>query len=177
MKSIANKLTILRMLLAPVCIFLLINSYYLYALIVLLFGALTDYLDGYIARKYNQESELGGILDPIADKVLVIPCLIFFVCTGFLNIYLVGILAGRDILVTIIRLRDLQKHEVYDKANMMGKLKTVLIFAILSIAMLVDIFDFALLQSLAFPLANGLLLLALVLSLSGSLKFLNNSRV
>lgn len=176
-KSFANKLTIFRIVLAPITLFFLMTSNYVYALLLLLLGALTDYLDGYVARRYRQESQIGGILDPIADKVLIIPCLIFFVCTRLLNPYLVAILVIRDIAVTLIRLQDLRKHEIYDKANNLGKIKTVLGFVILSLAMLVHIFDFSLIQNLLVPIVNSLLLLAVVLSLSGSLKFLKHSRV
>ncbi|MDA0771497.1 MAG: CDP-diacylglycerol--glycerol-3-phosphate 3-phosphatidyltransferase [Cyanobacteria bacterium] len=177
MKSLANNLTISRIILAPIILLLLVSSQYLYALILFILAALTDYFDGYIARKYEQESQMGGILDPIADKLVIIPCLIFFSCSGLLNPLLVGILASRDIAVTVIRLKDLKKHEVYDKANMMGKLKTVLSFVILSLAMLIHITAIGVSMTILGYIVNALLLLALVLSLSGSLKFLKGSVV
>ena len=64
------------MLLAPIILVSLIFSNYLICVILFFLAGLTDYFDGYLARKYNAESELGEILDPIADKILVVFILI-----------------------------------------------------------------------------------------------------
>jgi len=69
-------MTIARMLLAPIILVSLIFSNYLICVLLFFLAGLTDYFDGYLARKYNAESELGEILDPIADKILVVFILI-----------------------------------------------------------------------------------------------------
>ena len=72
MSKIINLITISRILLGPV-IFLLILYFdrYFIALMLFLIAGITDYVDGYLARKYNKVSTLGEILDPIADKILI----------------------------------------------------------------------------------------------------------
>jgi cardiolipin synthase len=73
MKNFVLGLTLLRLILSPIIFILIVffESYWL-ALIFFLIAATTDYYDGLLARKYNVESKLGAILDPIADKVLVV---------------------------------------------------------------------------------------------------------
>jgi len=75
--NLANLLTIIRIFLIPVFIILIGYNKPLWALIVFAIAGLTDALDGYIARKFNQETLLGKILDPIADKSLLISSFIF----------------------------------------------------------------------------------------------------
>ena len=76
MTNLINFMTIARMLLAPIILVSLIFSNYLICVLLFFLAGLTDYFDGYLARKYNAESELGEILDPIADKILVVFILI-----------------------------------------------------------------------------------------------------
>ena len=76
MTNFINFMTIARMLLAPIILVSLIFSNYLICVLLFFLAGLTDYFDGYLARKYNAESELGEILDPIADKILVVFILI-----------------------------------------------------------------------------------------------------
>ena len=73
MSTIINILTLSRIFLAALIYILLISpDGYLMALILFFLAGMTDYLDGYLARKYNAVSELGEILDPIADKILIL---------------------------------------------------------------------------------------------------------
>ena len=76
MTNFINFMTIARMLLAPIILVSLIFSNYLICVLLFFLAGLTDYFDGYLARKYDAESELGEILDPIADKILVVFILI-----------------------------------------------------------------------------------------------------
>jgi len=76
MTNLINFITIARMLLAPIILVFLIFENYLICTVLFFLAGLTDYFDGYLARKYNAESEFGEILDPIADKILVIFILI-----------------------------------------------------------------------------------------------------
>ena len=71
--TIINLLTFSRILISIIIFaFLVIDSYYLLALFLFLIAGLTDYFDGFLARKYHATSQMGEILDPIADKILVI---------------------------------------------------------------------------------------------------------
>lgn len=78
--TIPNFLTLLRILFVPVFIYLYLNGYHIYSAVMILVCGATDFLDGYIARHYNQISELGKAMDPFADKLLqfaIVFCLIF----------------------------------------------------------------------------------------------------
>ena len=76
MTKFINFMTVARMLLAPIILIFLIFGNYLVCVLLFFIAGLTDYFDGYFARKYNAVSELGEILDPIADKILVVFILI-----------------------------------------------------------------------------------------------------
>ena len=76
MANFINFITIARIFLAPIILVFLIFGNYLVCVLLFLLAGLTDYFDGYFARKYNAVSELGEILDPIADKILVVFILI-----------------------------------------------------------------------------------------------------
>jgi|TARA_B100000214_G_C23843514_1_gene569965 CDP-diacylglycerol--glycerol-3-phosphate 3-phosphatidyltransferase len=76
MTNFINFITIARIFLAPIILVFLIFGNYLACVLLFFLAGLTDYYDGYLARKYNAESELGEILDPIADKILIVFILI-----------------------------------------------------------------------------------------------------
>ena len=101
-----NLLTYTRIILAFV-IYILIsfNNSYLLALILFLFAGLTDYFDGFLARKYSLTSSVGEILDPIADKILIV--FLFFALALNLSSYLIGffgsIIIAREIWVSALR--------------------------------------------------------------------------
>ena len=76
MTNFINFITIARIFLAPIILVFLIFGNYLACVLLFFIAGLTDYYDGFLARKYNAESELGEILDPIADKILIVFILI-----------------------------------------------------------------------------------------------------
>jgi CDP-diacylglycerol--glycerol-3-phosphate 3-phosphatidyltransferase len=109
----ANKITILRILLVPFFVVQLLyygetgdELYRLLAILSFAIAALTDALDGYIARRYNQHSELGAILDPLADKLLLVLGLVFLSLNHRphleqLPLWLVATVFSRDLLLLI----------------------------------------------------------------------------
>ena len=106
MSYFINFLTIFRILAASfIFILLMYPSGYLLALSLFLISSLTDYFDGYLARKYSLESELGAILDPIADKILILFVLIAISIN--LSSYFIGFLSSiiimREIWVSALR--------------------------------------------------------------------------
>ena len=124
----ANIITILRILLVPVYVYFAISfpgEYReLYAALIFLVISLTDFLDGYIARKYNQITDFGKFLDPLADKILVISAFVIFVSQGKLSPIMTIVVIAREFLVTSIRLVAAGNGTVI-AASMSGKLKTV----------------------------------------------------
>ncbi len=126
--NLPNKLTVLRILLVPVFSALLMFSFiphnFLFALIVFIFTAYTDYLDGKIARRDNLITDFGKIMDPLADKIMVISALICFVALDLTNVWFVILIMFREFGVTSIRLVA-SGSGVVIPANIWGKLKTV----------------------------------------------------
>ena len=72
MRGIPNAITLLRLLLTPVIAMLLVERYYVAGFVIYVFAALSDGLDGYLARRFNVTSRVGALLDPVADKLIVI---------------------------------------------------------------------------------------------------------
>jgi CDP-diacylglycerol---glycerol-3-phosphate 3-phosphatidyltransferase len=131
--NLPNQLTGLRLLLAIVMFGLIAWEHYLTSTVLFVIAAGTDWLDGYFARKYNQVTTLGRILDPFADKVIVCGTLIFVVAipemleTGpwGLRPWMVVVIVGRELLVTALR-SFLEDQGSDFSAKMSGKLKMVL---------------------------------------------------
>lgn len=102
MKNIAhlpNTITIARIALAPVLILLLKNEKYVAALMIFIIAGLSDALDGYIAKQYNLVSRLGAILDPLADKILLVSAYIMLSILGPVPFWLVLSVVFRDLLI------------------------------------------------------------------------------
>ena len=98
--NVPNMLTILRLLLVPallLCFFLIPGEDHLVAMIIFFVASLTDVLDGLIARKTNQITPYGVVLDPLADKLLKISTLVAFCIVGIIPVWLVSILVFIDV--------------------------------------------------------------------------------
>lgn len=123
-----NKITIFRTLIIPffiICLLINIIPYRFYlALIIFIVAAITDHLDGKIARKYNQITSFGKFLDPLADKMLIMSAFICFVELNLVGSVPVIIILFRDALVTAIRLVAANKG-ITIAANVFGKIKTL----------------------------------------------------
>ena len=104
--SIPNSLTIFRILLTPVFVILLFaESSFLkqIALVVYIVAALTDYYDGWVARRYGYISRWGKFLDPLADKILSASALFSFAYLQLVNAWMVWVIVIRDLLITALR--------------------------------------------------------------------------
>jgi cardiolipin synthase len=101
--TIANLLTVFRIALAAPFLFLVREGRFGYALLIFFVASITDFADGYVARRFDQQSPLGRLLDPIADKLLTTAG---FIVMGFRNgefdplpLWLVVAVVGRDVLI------------------------------------------------------------------------------
>ena len=94
--NLANSLTLMRALLAPLMAYLLLGGQFVAALAVLAIAGLSDALDGYVARRFNQITRFGAFLDPFADKLLIVATVIPLACIGRLPLWLVLLIVGRD---------------------------------------------------------------------------------
>ena len=122
----ANKLTMLRVVLIPVFLILLywdVPFHMLYALVIFILASVTDFVDGYIARHYNMITDFGKFMDPMADKMLVMAALLWFVQMGRLPAWAMLIVIVREFAVTALRLMAVERGRVI-AAAWSGKVKT-----------------------------------------------------
>ncbi len=157
-----NKLTIFRILLVPIMVMIsLINIpveilgiqlKFIIIDIIFIIGALTDKLDGYLARKNNQITNFGKFLDPIADKILVISAMLILVEANKLPAWIPIIIITREFAVSGYRLIAVEQNGKVIAANMWGKLKTVTQMIAISLAFLdVNSFGDVFLKELTVP--------------------------
>ena len=141
--NIPNLITWLRILLIPVfvTVFYLSDNTLsahlknLLSMSVFILASLTDWLDGYLARKLNQNSAFGAFLDPVADKLMVAAALIVLVELGRANAIIAFIIIGREITISALREWMAQLGESKSVAvSMIGKIKTT--FQMVAITML-----------------------------------------
>ena len=101
-----NQLTILRIILTPVFLFLFLSGEPLLvqiSCVVFIIAAITDWYDGWLARKFNYITDWGKFMDPLADKILTSTAFIAFVIVGVLPLWMVLLIIVRDLIVTLIR--------------------------------------------------------------------------
>lgn len=176
--NLANKITIFRILLVPFLVVLLqpyphwldnevpvfahLNQYGMYyAALLFVFTAATDKVDGYVARKYNMVTNLGKLLDPLADKLLISVVLIMLVLLHMVSSWIAIVIIGREIIITAIRSAASNKGIVL-AADKYGKIKMV--FQVIAItAILLKNYPFALF--LDFPVDQFLLYIAVLLTI------------
>ncbi len=151
--NLPNKLTILRMCLVPFFIFFAlmqnISGNWLIAGIIFIVAAITDYLDGAIARKYNIVTDFGKFMDPLADKVMVVSALIVLIPTQIVHPVVVIIIIAREFAVNGIRMLAASSDGNVIAANWWGKVKTVLQIVAVILAFLVLHLDSVVISPLA----------------------------
>jgi CDP-diacylglycerol--glycerol-3-phosphate 3-phosphatidyltransferase len=125
--NIANRLTVARIILTFVFMFFL-SWHGLWAkvasLAIFIFAALSDFFDGRIAHKKNMVTDFGKLMDPIADKILVLAAFTVFVQMQLIDAWMFVIIVSREILITSLRLFALNKGKVLSAAKA-GKHKTI----------------------------------------------------
>ena len=133
--NLPNKLTMLRVILVPVFMVFAAFSRYgtaeynqvfmLVAGIVFAVASITDFLDGYIARKYHLVTDFGKFMDPLADKCLTTAAFIYMVADGICSPVVLAVILFREFAVAGVRMIAAESGTVI-AANMWGKVKTVL---------------------------------------------------
>lgn len=143
--NIANRITLLRILLTFVFMFFLFYQGLwakVTSLLIFSFAAASDLFDGWLAHKRNMVTDFGKLMDPIADKILVLAAFVAFVQMQLIESWMFVIIISREILITSLRLFALNKGKVL-AATKMGKHKTLsqisVIFAILGFIVLKEI--------------------------------------
>ena len=123
LKTTANKITLTRIIIVPVFLVLAYRGHRYGALAVYIIACLSDAADGYIARHYNQISNFGKFMDPLADKILVLAAMCFFTENGQMPGWAVAVVLFREFAVSGLRLLAVEQGKVI-AAAWSGKFKT-----------------------------------------------------
>ncbi len=125
--NLPNKLTILRIFLTAIFIIFISLSGLapkIIAFFIFIIASLTDYYDGYLARRYNQVTDFGKLMDPIADKILILSAFLAFVQLQLIGAWMVIVIFSREALITGLRIFAISRGKVLE-AEAAGKHKTV----------------------------------------------------
>jgi CDP-diacylglycerol---glycerol-3-phosphate 3-phosphatidyltransferase len=125
--NVPNVLTVVRILLVPVLVVALLDKTGggdLLAAIVFAVASLTDAIDGYLARTRNWVTTFGKLMDPIADKLLIVAALVALVSRGRLEAWVAMVIISREFAVTVLRVATGAGQGVVISASLLGKLKT-----------------------------------------------------
>jgi CDP-diacylglycerol--glycerol-3-phosphate 3-phosphatidyltransferase len=125
--NVPNVLTVVRILLVPVLVVALLEKTSggdLLAAIVFAIASLTDAIDGYLARSRNWVTTFGKLMDPIADKLLIIAALVALVSLGRLEAWVAMVIIAREFAVTVLRVAAGAQQGVVISASSFGKVKT-----------------------------------------------------
>lgn len=170
MKKFVMGLTYLRMFLAPIIILpFIIKNYFFVSIILFLVASITDFFDGFLARKFNSESKLGASLDPIADKILIVFLLIGIsvhtadifvgVCSSFI--------IAREIFVAGLREAEAASFTKNLEVSFFAKLKTTFQF----ITVLIYLVGFSYDNALLIFLGSWALFLTMLITLKTGLEY------
>lgn len=190
--NVPNKLTIARLLISLLIVILLlfpfdrlnisfysffvgnvlINLKYVIAGVLFIIASLTDFLDGYIARKYGFITNTGKMLDAIADKVLVNSVLIVLASQGFINALIPVVIVLRDIIVNAIKMEAASKGKVV-AAIKSGKVKT----ASLMIGITLIFFNNLPFELINLRVADFLLYFATIMSIISMIEYYNMNKL
>jgi cardiolipin synthase len=165
MLNLANCLTLFRILTIPIFLEFLAYHFYLEALLVFAVGGFTDFLDGYVARRMNQQTALGSYLDPVADKLLVITSFVMLGSIGGIPVWLTVIVVARDILILLgyAIIYVLVDERMQVRPSAIGKWSTTLQLFTLALALLM-LHDPELISGLALDVLIAASALATVIS-------------
>lgn len=137
MNTTANKITVLRIILVPVFMVLLYLGHPYWALAVYIIACVSDFVDGKIARKYNQITDFGKFMDPLADKMLVLAAMCYFIEAGLIPGWVVAVVLLREFGVSGLRLLAVEQGIVI-AAAWSGKIKTGVTMVALGVLILAE---------------------------------------
>lgn len=190
--NLPNKITVSRLVLSVIIIIILIFPFdtvgitlprlfinemlvvdikYFVAGVLFIIASLSDFLDGYIARKYNMVTDLGKMLDAIADKILVNAVLILLATSGFIHPIIPVVIVIRDTFVNTIKMIAGNKGNVV-AASITGKIKTILMMCGVALTLFYNL-PFELIN---IKVSNILLTLACIMSIISGIQYYNSNK-
>lgn len=148
--NLPNSLTVLRLLLAPAIVWMIVSGNHSTAALLFAGAALTDFLDGWLARHWHQMSNFGQFADPVADKVLLSGTFLAFGIIGAVPVWLVLVVFGRDaylLMATFISMKFTTLREY--RPSMAGKLNTATQILYVVLLLTADVVESSKLHNLA----------------------------
>ena len=139
--TIPNMISLFRLFLIAPIIYCVIQDeriYFYWAMGLIAVAIISDYVDGILARQLNQISEVGKILDPLADKIAVGALIIVLIIYKDFPLWAAGIIVGRDVLILLAGLIWASKYKFVQSSNMLGKW-TVFFISLMIVAYIIDI--------------------------------------
>ena len=134
--TIPNFITLLRFLMVPAVVYALLVGEMLPAFVIFVIAGLSDGVDGFIARHFDQQSELGAYLDPVADKLLLVTVFIMLAILGFLPQWLAVLVVSRDVLIVMaVLVSSLMAQPVDMNPILVSKANTAIQIALLSLVL------------------------------------------
>ncbi len=167
--NIPNLLSIFRLVLVPVFTYeFLANDNFVLAGVLLLVSGITDCLDGWIARKFNMITNLGKILDPLADKLTQIMTVLCLAIKGLHMMWILfAVLVIKDLIMLIGGITIYRKKEFVVSSNWYGKIATIVFYvAVISMSLFNSVLD-----ATAKNVITGLIIFALVLAFVGYVSY------
>jgi cardiolipin synthase len=123
--TLPNLITILRIILTPVFVIYLINDQLTAALVIFVVCSVSDGVDGFVARFFNQKSKLGAYLDPLADKLLLVTAFVVLSALGHLPAWLTVTVIARDVMILLgVITIHLNKLELRIRPSVLSKINT-----------------------------------------------------
>ncbi|UCF63400.1 MAG: CDP-alcohol phosphatidyltransferase family protein, partial [bacterium] len=167
----SNLLSISRLIMGVILYYLIISEHSYLAILVAISAVITDYADGYVARKRGETSELGKILDPVADKVAVALGAIGLYQTYDLPLWIVMVIIGRDILILLGSILLFEKLRGVVASEMPGKIAVTII----SVLLLAYLFEWHQVKIPLLYLTLVALIFSFIFYLQKFLKIIKNS--
>lgn len=136
MLTAPNIISLVRLALVPVMVYLLVEDRYGLALAVFMFAAVSDVIDGFLARQFNQRSYLGAVLDPAADKLMMVCTAVTLAALELLPLWVAAAVVLRDVVIVagFLAYRWLRGH-VEMAPTHLGKFNTGLVFAVFTLVL------------------------------------------
>lgn len=140
-ENIPNILTIIRFILIPFIFIIVINKHYLLGLIIFTISAITDILDGYIARKYNYITDIGKLIDPLADKLTQVSLLLALFILNLIPLWILLIVFIKELVIIVSASLLYSKKDVVVYSKWYGKLATTLFYLAIVTTLIINEFN------------------------------------
>lgn len=140
-ENLPNILTIIRFILIPFIFMAVINNHYLIGIIIFTISAITDILDGYIARKYNYITDIGKLIDPLADKLTQLSLLLALTILKIIPLWILIIVFIKEFTIIISASFLYSKKDVVVYSKWYGKLATTLFYLAIVCSLIIKQFN------------------------------------